>query len=116
MATDDFPESDWKVFRELRETALERFCERALSRVEELCRDTSRTPHERYLEVFRFLQDRDEELVRAFDDPRRSRMIYQLAAIYAADLLAPEELARFTEKTRTRVEFLAEASSSQAES
>ena len=28
MKLHDFPESDWKVFRELREVALDRFCRR----------------------------------------------------------------------------------------
>src|SRR2546427_2268766 len=46
-------------------------------------------PHQRYLDVFRFLQSRDEELAHAFDGPRRSRMIVQLAAIHAYRLVEP---------------------------
>jgi hypothetical protein len=46
------------------------------------------------------LQDRDEELAHAFNDPRRSRMIVQLAAIHAYGLLESEEFARFTAGTR----------------
>ena len=107
MAPDDFPESDWKVFRELRELALERFCKRALEELEPLRRDTSRSHHERYLDVFRFLQARDEELAHAFNDPRRSRMILQLVAIAAYRLLEPHELERFTEHTRATVASLA---------
>lgn len=107
MALHDFPESDWKVFRELRELALERFCKRVLEEVEPLRRDTSRSHHERYLHVFRFLRARDEELAHAFNDPRRSRMIGQLAAIHAYGLLEPHELERFTERTRATVESLA---------
>ncbi len=107
MESHDFPESDWKVFRELRELALERFCKRALEQLESLRADASRSHHERYLDVFRLLQDRDAELAHAFDDPRRSRMIAQLAAIHAYGLLEPAELARFTLGTRTTVELLA---------
>lgn len=106
MGNPEVPESDWKTFRELRERALERFCRESLSRVQELCGDTSRDPHERYLEVSRYLQDRDEELGRAFHDPRRTRMIYQLAAIHSAGLLEPEEFDRFSEETRSRIEVL----------
>jgi hypothetical protein len=37
MKLHDFPESDWKVFRELREVALDRFCRRVLEEIEPLC-------------------------------------------------------------------------------
>ncbi len=105
--SDDCPESDWKIFRELRELALERFCKRVLEELEGLCRDASRSHHERYLDIFQLLQDRDDELAHAFNDPRRSRMIAQLAAIHAHGLLRPAELARLTPSTRNTIESLA---------
>jgi len=108
MTPHDFPESDWKVFRELRELALERFCERVLDDIEPLRLNTSRNYHERYLDVSRFLQERDEKLGRAFNDPRRSQMIFQLATMHAYGLLEPNELARFSVRTRAIVESLAE--------
>lgn len=83
MAVPDVPESDWKVFRELRELALQRFCKRVLEELERLRMNASRSHHERYLDVFELLRDRDEELAHAFNDPRRSRMIVQLAGIHA---------------------------------
>jgi hypothetical protein len=107
MATHGFPESDWKVFRELRQIALERFCKRTLEEIQSIVRDGSRTHHERYLAVFRLLRRRDDELAHAFNDPRRSRVIGQLVAIYASGLLEPDELERFTERTRATVESLA---------
>lgn len=94
METGDFPESDWKIFRALREVALERFCNRVLAEVEALCRDPSRSHHKRYLDLCRLLRERDKELAYSFDDPRRSAMILQLAAIHASGLLEPDELAR----------------------
>ena len=102
-----FPESDWKIFRELRELALDRFCKRILDQLETLRLDTSRSHHERYLDTFRFLQDRDDEVAHAFNDPRRSQMIIQLAAIHAYGLLEPDELARFTTETRDTIESFA---------
>ena len=107
MAVPNVPESDWKIFRELRELALERFCKRVLEELERLHLNVSRSHHERFLDVFELLQDRNEELAHAFDDPRRSRMIVQLAAIHAHGLLEPDELARFTAGTRDTVEVLA---------
>jgi hypothetical protein len=107
MASHDLPESDWRVFRELRELALDRFCKRVLEELEPLRLNPSRTHHERYLDVFRLLQDRDEQLAHAFNDPCRSRVIVQLAAIHAYGLFEPDELARFTPATRSTIEALA---------
>jgi hypothetical protein len=107
MPPHNVPESDWKVFRELQRHALERFCKRALEEVQTILRDGSRSHHSRYLDVFRLLQTRDEELAHAFDDPRRSRMIIQLAAIHAHGLLEPNELERFSEPIRATIESLA---------
>ena len=107
MVSHGFPESDWKIFRELREVALERFCKRVLAELEPLRLHTSRSHHERYLDVFRLLQERDDELAHAFNNPRRSQMIVQLAAIHAHGLLEPEELARFTPQTRATIESFA---------
>jgi hypothetical protein len=106
-AMHDFPESDWKLFRGLQQVALERFCEHVLDEVQAILKDASRDHHARYLELFRLLQTRDDELAHAFNDPRRSRMIVQLAAIHAYGLLQPNELERFTERTRATIESLA---------
>jgi hypothetical protein len=102
----DIPESDWKAFHELHRRALERFCKRALEEVQTILRDGSRSHHKRYLDVFRLLRARDEELAHAFNDARRSRMIIQLAAIHAHGLLEPGELERFTERTRATIDLL----------
>lgn len=101
------PESDWKVFSRLREVALERFCKRVLDEVPRFTLDTERSYHQRYLELFRWLRVRDEELGNAFNNPRRSHMLWQLAAVYAYGLLEPDEFARFTSQTRERIQVLA---------
>ena len=100
------PESDWKLFRELREVALERFSRRILAEVAELTQDDARSAHDRYRDLWRLLRDRDEDVARAFDDPRRSRLLLQLAAIYRLGLLEPDEFARFGAETRETVESL----------
>jgi hypothetical protein len=107
MTSHDFPESDWKTFRDLREPALQRFCKRTLDELEPIRLNESRSHHERYLDIVDLLLDRNARLGQAFDDPRRSRMVAQLAAIHAYGLLEPAELARFTLETRTAVEELA---------
>jgi hypothetical protein len=102
-----FPESDWKVFRELREIALDRFCKRILNEATSLISDGSSTAHERYLKLFKHVGGQNDEIARAFDGPRRSAMLIQLAIICSHDLLEPGELARFSPETRNRAESIA---------
>ena len=103
----DVPDSDWKRFRELRERALELFCKRIFAELEPLVQNEARTYHERYLDVVHLLKQRDRDLARAFDDPRRSHMIEQLAAMRASGLVEAGELELFTASTRTAVEAFA---------
>ena len=73
MSLHDVPESDWKIFRELQQRTLERFCKRTLEEVQTILGHGSQSHHNRYLDVFRLLRTRDDELAHAFNDPRRSR-------------------------------------------
>lgn len=102
----NLPESDWKAFRKVRDVALARFCERVLGEIATIASNEATSHHDRYLKIYRLIDDRDEELARAFNDPRRSRAILQLAAINSYGLLSEEELQSFTPETRETVEFL----------
>ncbi len=100
-------EADWRVFRELRRRALERFCQRALSEVDRIVSDSNRGAHERYLAAFELLERRDRELANAFNDQRRSTAVQQLAYIKSLDLLTKEEMTRFSTEVRDVIAFLA---------
>ena len=108
----DLPESDWKAFLKLREVALERFCERVLGEIGTIASTGATSYHDRYLKIYRLIDNRDEELARAFNDPRRSRAILQLAAINSYGLLSEEELLSFTPETREAVAFLSKPAKS----
>ena len=97
------PESDWKVFRQLREVALEELAARVLAELMAIAGDASQRHHERYLAIWELLRERDREVARCFDNPGRSRMIEQLAAMHGRGLLSVEDLERFTQSTRSRV-------------
>jgi hypothetical protein len=108
----DVPEADWKLFRELRAKALERFCERVLGEIGKLAAAADSSFHARYLEVYRQIDDRDKELARAFNDMRRSRMVEQLTLMCALGLIEDEELLKFSDHTQVVVGFLTGASES----
>lgn len=98
-----FPESDWKVLRRLDRIALERFCDRALSGAAAIAGGQAGTSHERYLELYRFMELQDRDLGAAFNDLKRSTALWKLARIYSLGLLTEEELGAFSEETRERV-------------
>ena len=102
----EISEPDWKLFRQLRTIALERFCERALTDLDSLASESGKTAHDRYLNVFELLQRRDRELSDAFDAARRSTAFFQLAAIRSRGLLTDEEFARFSPEARSVVQVM----------
>lgn len=101
-------ETDWKIFRELRPVALERFCQRVLDEIAKIASQSNQGSHKRYLAVFKCLNRRDDELADAFNNPRRSVAIVQLARIHFHNLLDEEEFLRFSEETRASVQGLIE--------
>jgi hypothetical protein len=104
MMARQISEPDWKLFRELRPLALERFCERVLAEVSRLGSDPGKSSHERYLAVFKPIERRDRELADTFDDFRRSTAWRQLAFMRSQGLLSDEEFERFSPETRGAVQ------------
>jgi hypothetical protein len=102
----DIAEPDWKVFRKLRTIALERFCDRVLAEVGHIAGDAGKTSHERYLAVFKLIEQRDRELADAFNGMRRSRARQQLACICSHGLLTEDEMSGFSPETRQVVRLL----------
>jgi hypothetical protein len=104
----EISESDWKLFRQLQPLALERFCRRVLSEVNRLASAAGQSSHEQYLAVFRLIECRDKELAEAFDNPRRSSALLQLARLRAQELLTEEEFACFSAEARGAVRVFLE--------
>jgi DNA-binding transcriptional regulator YbjK len=99
-------ESDWKLFKEIRAEALDRFCENALKEYSEIISDVSRPPHERYVYLYRIMENTDKRMALLFDDYRRSRAMLQLLAIRGEGLANSELVAQlsdeFEEQTNPR--------------
>ena len=89
-------ESDWKLFRQLHKTALNRFCERILKDAAAIMAKRGMTHHEYYLELYKHLAEKDKEVGRLFDDLRRSTALIQLRLICSHSLLTQEEIAQFS--------------------
>jgi hypothetical protein len=97
------PEADWKVLRRVHKVALARFCEQLLAEVASLARDDARSPHERYLHLYKLVQDRDRQMARLFNNPRRSGALHMLAQLREEGLLTHDDLASLTPETRDAI-------------
>jgi len=96
----DIPESDWKLFRQLHPIALNRYCEQVLADIARIVANEKATPHERYLKIYKLVGQRDRIIGEAFNDLRRSTAIMQLLTICSHNLIAEDEIGRFTQETR----------------
>lgn len=102
----EFPESDWKLLRELQPVALERLCSRILREVSRQCDSTGETNHQRYLKVFSLVEKGNDDIARAFNGLRRSAAFTRLTAMRSQGLITDGELLRFTAATRSRIKAL----------
>jgi len=106
------PESDWKTLRRLQPTLLNRLCEAILADVAKTSAGSG-TAHERYLRVFKLVDERNEELGRAFDNLRRSSALIQMMSMRSLNLFTEDEFAEFTAETRESIDGLLSVSRSQ---
>ena len=98
-------ERDWKVFRELRQVALQRLCEKVLAEAKTEIDRPAKSSHEKYLSLFKLIQERDDDIARGFNDFRRSTAIMQIGIIHSMRLFTGEELRHFSAETLRIVEM-----------
>lgn len=84
-------ESDWKIFKQIKEKAIELFCTRALNEFDDIIKDKDAKPHEAYTLLYRIVINRDKQMSLIFDGNSRSKASLQLLAI-RGEGLADEEL------------------------
>jgi len=103
------PERDWKVWRSLSSTALERFCARVLGKAATFASGTE-PAHSRYLRLYRYIRESDESIAAVFNDQRRSSAYRQIAIAVREGIVSLEELGTFSEDTQDVIKvFLGEA-------
>jgi hypothetical protein len=93
-------ESDWKILRQLKTEALEHFCKRVLLEIEQINTDSTKSFHQKYLDVYELIHRRDKELALTFDDLKRSTALIQLMAMKSRNLLTEDEFSQFSQETQ----------------
>ncbi|EJM18679.1 hypothetical protein PMI22_03142 [Pseudomonas sp. GM21] len=92
-------ESDWKKLKELREIALDRFCQGVLADAKTISQNGALSAHTRYRMLYRLMRDRDKVIVDTFDNNGQSRSsaLMGLWLMVMHDLLTEEELSVLSE-------------------
>ena len=105
----DIKESDWNVFKRVREAALERFCERVLDEVTRINADNAKSKHERYVAIYRLVHERNKEIATIFDHLRRSTAVMQLCSFRLNGLMTEQELRVFSPELVKAIEEIHES-------
>ncbi len=85
-------ESDWKKFKQIKELALERFCAEVLADFEDAIQKEDLSNHERYLYLYKLVENADKRLSRLFDEHSRSKAQLQFMLIRSEGLVETQEL------------------------
>ncbi len=93
-------ESDWKIFKQIKQKAIETFCRQALDEFEEVINDSTEHVHDRYLQLYELIQNRDKQMQLLFDDHSRSKAPMQLLMLRSQGLVDEELLGKLSEELR----------------
>ena len=91
-------ESDWKVFTELKDKAIEKYCTLALEESQEVISNNKEHVHNRYLYLYKLLQNSNKKMALLFDGHSRSKAWIQLIAIRNEGLADEELLSKLSDE------------------
>ncbi|WPL18755.1 hypothetical protein Thiowin_03845 [Thiorhodovibrio winogradskyi] len=94
------PESDWKLFKTVREQAFNRFTTKVLEDCRALCDHDGRPPAERFDALSRLTRQRDKDIGRLFGHSSRSSATLALMVLRAEGLVDDQDVARFSPETQ----------------
>ena len=97
-------ESDWKIFKNIKELAIEKYCSVVLDEARDIVLNDNESSHETYLYLYKILQNRDEHLAVMFDGHSRSKAWLQLIAIRKEGLAEQSLLDKLSEDFRTKTD------------
>ncbi|HAS44206.1 MAG TPA: hypothetical protein DCS93_27255 [Microscillaceae bacterium] len=94
-------ESDWKIFKEIKKKAVDKFCQKALDDFRKVMDNEEDSAHERYGKLYGLVEKRDKLMADLFDQSHsRSGAPLQLLGLRANNLVDEELLAKLSEDLR----------------
>ncbi len=101
-------ESDWKKFRSIVPSLLERYLEKLIPDLTATLQDESQTPTERFWSAHERMNKIEKILRDCLDGHSRSRMMSYVFLMVRHQMLIEEDLAGFSEELRERVNMISE--------
>ena len=100
------PEKDWKYIRSIRNDLLEVLCRRINQQSAAILKDSFASEHDKYLALYRHLQESDQIIAECFNALKRSNLMMKLAALQYYRVLAAEHVERLSSETQKRLNSL----------
>jgi len=98
-------ESDWKVFKRIHAELLEVHCRETLQgTVKRATQPNDKGAHDKYLALYEYIMERDQDLGAIFNDYRRSSALRQLRLMRRENLLTDAHLKQFSEQVQSLFE------------
>ena len=97
-------ELDWKVFTDIKDKAIEKYCTLALEESKEVISDQKEHVHNRYLLLYKLLQNRNKQMSLLFDGHSRSKAWIQLIAIRNEGLADEVLLSKLSDEFRNETD------------
>ena len=95
-------ESDWKIFTQIKDKAIEQFCSLCFAEFREVIDDESEHIHARYLLNYKLVETRNKQMSLLFDGHSRSKAWIQLLAIRGEGLADEELVSKLTDEFREK--------------
>lgn len=100
------PERDWQKLKAMKDRVLDAACRRVLEQAQQTLNHREGRNHEAYLELYKLMNDGDQQIALMFNDLRRSTAIFKLVAWQTQGLLTDQDLEEFSEETRQTLALL----------
>lgn len=101
---DNLRESDWKYMQSIKDELLNELCSRINEGAAALATGDEGTPHERYLKLYKYIQEQDDVIAACFNDWRRTTIHWKMVLLRQRDLMRDEHVANLSERARKWLE------------
>lgn len=91
-------ESDWKLFKEIKERAIDQYCRTALSEFGGIIDNEDQSAHERYLYLYKIIDNTNRKMSLLFDGHSRSKAGLQLLVIRREGLADEQLVSKLSEE------------------
>ena len=101
-------EREWKYMRKIMKDLLSVLCNRINNKSITILKASDDSEHEKYLKLYRHIQQSDRIIGDCFNDWRRSKLFMKLVALNRNGLLTSDHLQQLSEDTRQRLKAIEE--------